>query len=347
MKILFVLGILCAALVLAFFWAAGFPQEPAGTREGAILAPESPPAPPPAPHELTLLTWNLSYAYGQGSEGRRFRAKPRDHFGKALESIAATIRASGADIVLLQEIDFGSRRSHHMNQLAALSEWTGLPYAAPAVSWHARWVPFPYWPPSEQFGPVVSGGAVLSRFPITRAQVHLFPRLPEQPWWYRAFYPHRYVQRVDLELGPGRTFTVVNLHLEAFLQEARERQARELSAALSEGAFGDVSVVGGDFNTVPPEASRFRDFNDGTEDAYLGDVTLPLIRDVRGLRETVPVDAYRADESAYFTFPAHAPNRRLDYLFLAERLGAKEWGVVRAAGTVSDHLPFRARVVLP
>jgi endonuclease/exonuclease/phosphatase family metal-dependent hydrolase len=299
--------------------------------------------PSPASRDIVVLTWNLAFAYGRGSEGARFFPRGRVDFERNLDRIAEVIRGSEADVVLLQEVDFGSKRSHRMDQMVELMYRTGYAHGAPALSWAARWVPFPYWPPSRQFGPVRSGGAILSRHPLSTPRVTLFAGLIEQPLWYRPFYPHRYHQRVDVNLG-GRVLRAWNLHLEAFKKSARERQARELAAELTSRQWPAPWVVGGDFNTTPPEAKKKSGFEDEPADDYEDDRTLESLRGIQGLRESVPVGDYVRDESRYFTFPSTGPNRRLDYLFASDGLKIKEARVLTDAGPCSDHLPLRVRL---
>jgi len=293
---------------------------------------------------IKVMTWNISYAYGIGSEGKNYQSKSRDHYINHLEKIAETIREQNADVVLIQEIDFAGKRSYDIDQLKFLAEKTGLVYGARAKSWRAGYVPFPYWPPSEHFGKLDSGGAVLSRFPIKQNLVSLYPRLKEQPWWYRYFYPLRYHQMVDVLIN-NQSYWLANLHFEAFNQVARFREAKKLANQMDSFNRGNLLAVGGDFNTTPSEAKKRNEFGDHTDDSYVGDDTLGLFRSVHKFSEAIQIDDYVANEARYFTFPSTVPNRRLDYIFVNKSNRFFDGRVVDA-GDVSDHLPFMVKIEL-
>lgn len=297
---------------------------------------------------LTIVTWNIAWGYGWGSEGSGGHLAP-DHFTRSIEAMAAFLRSVNADIVLLQEIDFDSTRSGHIDQLAALSEKTGLAYSARAVSWTAHWVPFPYWPPRNHFGAMSSGGAILSRYPITDNEVTLLEKPAKNPFWYNLFYLFRYVQRAEVAYG-GETIAIYNAHLEAFDLANRELQATELAERIrKEGAT--YTFLGGDFNSVPPEATVRSGYPDEPETNHERDATIATLRSA-GLHDTMPdtlgtnsggaqsAGAQDNEEATYFTFPSHAPNRKLDYLLVSPAFDVMSARVGHEAGKVSDHLPL-------
>ena len=96
---------------------------------------------------MKVLTWNISYGYGLGSEGSSaahpYEPKDRSHFELALRSIAGVIQTIDPDIALLQEVDFGSHRSHNQNELEILAGSTGLLHHRPIVSWNVPYLPYP------------------------------------------------------------------------------------------------------------------------------------------------------------------------------------------------------------
>lgn len=290
--------------------------------------------------ELRALTFNIAWGYGWGSEGSG-SAKDAEHFERTLDKLAEVISALDPDVVLLQEVDFGSTRSHHVDQAAVLARKARLPYVARAESWRANWVPFPYWPPRDQFGEMSSGGAIISRFPIRSNRVELLPKPSTNPFWYNLFYLFRYYQTAEIDLGE-ESARVINAHLEAFDRANREKQATQLANVLA--AVDDEHVIfGGDLNSVPEEATLRAAYPDEPSADHREDRTVALIRAVDGLQDTVPPKTFSTKESDWLTFPAHAPNRKLDYLFHSPDLGLIEVRVVTEAGTYSDHLPLFAR----
>ena len=333
-KILFIIIGILLLLIILFFWASHSPLK-TGSSDIPTIDYGSGEEVVPTDNKLKVLTWNLAFAYGFGSEGNGYVPKSAAVLSERLNKIGEAIKDSGADIVLLQEIDFDSSRSHHVDQLAELARITGLRYGAKAVSWEANYVPFPYWPLSYNFGEINSGGAVLSRYPITKNTVTLYPKPESNPFYYNAFYLYRYTQQVGVKLR-DKTLTIVNNHLEAYDKKTREDQAKGLSG-IAKNLKSDV-IIGGDMNTVPPEAKQKSGFPDEPDD-YRDDNTLSILRVMPGMKEIIPAEDYHKNESQYFTFPSFAPNRRLDYIFVPESAKIDEAHPINA-GTMSDHLPF-------
>ncbi len=325
-----------------FLWACGGIQRPR-TTNGQVYDYGTPEAAANGRSEITILTWNISYAYGAGSEGEGYVTRPAAEVTKRVDGIAKAIRESGADIVLLQEVDFDSRRSAHIDELERIAKAAGYRYAARAVTWKAGYVPYPYWPPSRNFGPVRSGGGILSKYPIKSNRVTLYPKPASNSGVYNAFYLFRFTETVEVDFA-GRKLTVLNNHLEAYDKANREAQAQALAAVLGADSQDGTVIAGGDFNSVPPEASKKANFADGP-DNYEGDTTIDTLRAVAGMKEVVEKEEYARGERKYFTFPSSAPTRRLDYIFVPSDAVVKEVQVGEA-GELSDHLPLMAKVAL-
>lgn len=327
------------AVVALLLWASGGIQSP-GTSDGIVYDFGSGAEAEERDNKLVVLTWNIAYGYGKGSGDESYTPKSPEEMAASLNLIGDAIKDSNADIVLLQEVDFGSRRSHYVNQLEELSKMTGLRYAAKALSWKANYVPFPYWPPSRHFGRVRTGGAVLSRYPIISNTVTLHPKPENNTLFYNAFYLFRYSQHVRVETG-DKVLSVINNHFEAFDSPSRESEANALAAIVA-GIEGRALIIGGDMNTVPPEASVKHGFSDDDAD-YRGEHTISILRQMLGIKDIVDVEDYTHNEQAYFTFPSYAPSERLDYIFVSNDVHVLDVEVIQA-GEMSDHLPVRAEL---
>jgi len=211
--------------------------------------------------KLRFLTWNISFAYGPGSDGIKkpgrpdYRHLPLSHFQSGLDSICQIIRDQRIDVAFLQEVDFESRRSHHQNQLEILARTSGLNYRLPIVGWDLPYVPYPGTNPLHHFGKTVSGGGVISRFPMRSIQNQLLPKPRENSFAYNLFYLSRYLQIFKLIL-PEQELNCVNFHLEAFSQDNRELHSIRLQDRLLD--YG-VAIAGGDLNgriELKPERDR-------------------------------------------------------------------------------------------
>src|SRR5690625_7652311 len=99
-----------------------------------------------------------------------------------------------------------------------------------------------------------SGQAVLSRLPVLDHR-RIVLEEPPNPFWYNAFYLDRLAQIVILDANPR--IALINVHLEAFHRETRERHARALVALVDTLAETHATLLVGDVHAVP-ERERTR-----------------------------------------------------------------------------------------
>ena len=250
---------------------------------------------------MKILTWNLSYGYGIGSEGdERYQPKSRAHFETSLQAISQVIARSDADVVLLQEVDFDSSRSHGVDQLAWIARKSGLLYRSEAISWRHPYIPYPGAWPDRHFGRMLSGGGILSRHSIEPLALDLLAKPRENPRLYNHFYLHRYLQTV-------RTagITLCNLHLEAFSKDNRELHLVRLQDRLIDH---EIDVAGGDFNGA-----------------------IDLGESARKTHQArMPRDP---------TFPSNAPRECFDGFIVKKTRSGSEAPVTLQTGGISDHFP--------
>ena len=177
-----------------------------------------------------------------------------------------------------------------------------------ALGMHVRFGPIYELPPARRFGL-----AILSRTPIVEFTNHVIPRLSTQtdeaepvplPGFLEA------VTAID-----GVRVHVFNTHLDYRADpRVRERQVRAMLDLMTETG---PTVLMGDLN-APPSAPELQ----------------PLLARLR--------DAWNATEERGLTYPAHAPEKRIDYILLSHHFSVAD---VRApAVRASDHLPVIADV---
>jgi endonuclease/exonuclease/phosphatase family metal-dependent hydrolase len=261
---------------------------------------------------LTALLASCAGA-GQGAGGREVTVLVYNiHAGKDaarrdnLARVAELVRGTGADLVLLQEVDRNTQRSGPADQPAALARLTGFSVA------FGRTIGF-------QGGDY--GVALLSRWPMRRdTLIHLATTAqPGDP-------PGDREQRgvlVTLVDAPGGPLVVLNTHLDASGEDYwRMREiAGILGVAAGVGEPGPV-LLGGDLNARPEsrihQAIRASGFRDAWTECGTGD----------GM-----------------TFPAAAPDRRIDYLYLPGDVRCLDARVL--PGDASDHRALLVRLQLP
>ena len=214
-----------------------------------------------------------------------------------LERVAEVVRATGADVVLLQEVDRFTTRSGGEDHVARLATLTGMHSA---------------------FGKTLDyqggqyGIALLSRWPIVRDTLYHLPIDPPQPRAGGSYEPRGALYAAIL--ADGDTLHVFNTHLDASRTDAYRRQeARALldlaAPLLSRGA---QVMIGGDLNSLP-------------ESAVLELLTAGDLRD--------PWPACGTGNG--FSYPDSLPVRRIDYLLLPTTLTCTRARVLEAGP--SDH----------
>lgn len=242
---------------------------------------------PPARDPLRILVYNIHAGKdAQGSDN--------------LERVADIVRRTGADLVLLQEVDRGTERSGRTDQPAVLARLTG---------YHAAFGQTLDYQGGEY------GIAVLSRWRIVSDT--LLP-LTVQPPQQRAggSYEPRGVLHVTVA-APGGALHVLNTHLDPSADDGYRLQEVEgvLSAARRLVPGAAPVLLGGDFNAVPESRVHQRVLGDSWRDAW--------IACGRGSAET---------------YPSHVPVKRIDYLFFPASLACESAVVLESAA--SDHRPL-------
>jgi endonuclease/exonuclease/phosphatase family metal-dependent hydrolase len=231
------------------------------------------------------------------------------HYGDPdLSKIAAVICSSGADVVGLQEVDVHwSERSAWADQAAEVAKACGMEF---------RYGPIYDLPPLEAGRPNRQFGvAILTRRPIVSWKNHLLTRLSTQAQAAPTPMPGFLQVTVDVD---GTQVDVFATHLDYRPDPAvRRTQVGEMLAILGDGSRPTVLV--GDMN-APPEREELAPLFSKLRDAWAG----------------------RADPG--FTYPADAPARRIDYVFLAGPLRALSARVLNT--TASDHRPVVAEVAI-
>src|SRR5690349_19308723 len=188
------------------------------------------PAPTPAPSlggSVRVLVYNIHAGKDAGGTPR-------------LAELANLVGQTGADVVLLQEVDVGTRRSGGVDQPAELARRTGFRSA---------------------FGRTIDydggrfGNAVLSRWPILEARTVPLDGAPPAGADNGRHEP-RGALRVVLAAPQGR-ITVYDTHLDAFGGDAwREQEADSLVKLIARAReAGETVLVGGDFNSTPESAA--------------------------------------------------------------------------------------------
>jgi endonuclease/exonuclease/phosphatase family metal-dependent hydrolase len=303
---------------------AAKPVKGISLKESVLEFPEITPLADPNPSQTKVISYNIGYA--SGDKNNKGSILTEKEITQNLDTIAQTIKTQNPDIVGLQEVDFKAKRSFDINQLEYIAQNAGLPYAAFVITWNKRYMPWPYWPPSIHFGQVVSGQAVLSRYPIASQSLLTFDKPSENPFWYNWFYLDRIAQNLTIKL-PNGAVNVWHIHLEAFKSKARLSQAIALSQAILK-KITDKTILLGDFNSV----SKVKEGLSAKQQAVLEDngEALEVI-----LRHTKLINAETPDTG--LTMPSWEPIKKIDHILYSSDWNLADVYVVDGI-TASDHL---------
>jgi endonuclease/exonuclease/phosphatase family metal-dependent hydrolase len=235
---------------------------------------------------MRLVSWNIHG--GQGIDGRR-----------DLGRVAALLEDMRCDAAALQEVG-DPHREGGASEVADHASWLGR-----RLGWFAA------YGPNLVLAGRPYGNAILSRFPISRAQNYDLSVPDREP---------RGCLRADLSLPGGNSLHLFNLHLGLSGGERRRQASMLLSAdLLRDTALTAPLVVCGDFN-----------------------IWSPLPGPIRRLLRSALRDAAAEMRSRRATYPSVLPLLRLDRAYVDDGVEILGCGVVNDPRTraASDHLPL-------
>ena len=126
--------------------------------------------------DYKILSWNIGFgAYEEDfgffmDGGTESRAWSRDRLKKNLDAIGETAAAQDADLMLLQEVDFDSDRSYHVDEALKLRTFDGLDVSTDsvfAVNYHSAYL---FYPITQPHGASNSGLLTTSKLGIRSAK---------------------------------------------------------------------------------------------------------------------------------------------------------------------------------
>ena len=328
--VLFPILLLLVAFALFYFWASGSQLE---ENELSTLVKYESPRQNHHKDTFRVMTYNIGYLSGMTNNLPVVASK--DLHSDNLTAAISFLKNSEADFIGMQEVDYAAKRSYMVNQLDSLAKYCDYGYGAKAVNWDKKYVPFPYWPPSVHFGETIAGQALLSKYPVLETKRIAMDKPESAPFYYKAFYLDRLIQVSTVDVG--QPLVVLNVHLEAFDTETREKQAKYLMDVFNKYASDYPVLLIGDFNARPPFASE----------TVTEEMSISSFLDAEGIASAITKTRYGQNEKAYFTFDTEEPYEMIDYIFYTEdKIKMINAGVSPQAGQISDHLPVWMDFVL-
>ncbi len=174
-----------------------------------------------AADSVRVLCYNIHY--GQGTDGKYDVAR-----------LAKVIAQTKPDLVALQEVDVGVKRSNRVHEAQRLSELTGLEVR---------------FGPTQHYEGGLFGNAVLTRLPILDVMIQPLPYTESTP--ERVTYPRGAI--VVTVMGPdGKPLRFISTHFQHNVPEDRVAEAKAINQYFA--SESEVpTILAGDMNARPEE----------------------------------------------------------------------------------------------
>lgn len=200
---------------------------------------------------LRIMTWNIGYgALGANADffmdgGTHVSTSTKEQVDNNMSAIIDRITSVDADVVMLQEVDIDSKRSHGVNESDTILSNVDGYESTFACNYKVLYVPYP-WP---TIGKVNCGINTFSKFDVADSTRIALPCPFTYPTRICNLKRCLMVNRIPLE-NSDKELVIVNLHLEAYDSgEGKAAQTAMLKEILeAEAKAGNYVIAGGDFN---------------------------------------------------------------------------------------------------
>jgi len=235
-----------------------------------------------------------------------------------LKRIAQLLQSVQLDIVVLNEVDFSSIWSGHVDEARVIAEEAGYPYIVEQRNLNMA-VPFV----SIRFG-----NAILSQYPISDTTFLDYPNPSEFIELFSGGYKEGVAAVVDLP--DDSQIQIVAVHLEVGSEAIRVASARMILDLQQQSSIPTIAL--GDFNSTARGYPGFHEDADGNNTIDL----LVASPQFTTLPQGLPLDP------RHLTFPSEKPVRVIDWIFVSPPWQILEKQVL--ASDLSDHLPVIAEL---
>lgn len=201
---------------------------------------------------LTILSWNIGYAglgddmdffYDGGKSTRTSQGRTNENLVQIVSFLKQN--SSRLDFILLQEVDFDSKRSYYVDQYNVLEDALDGFNGTKCYNYVSSYVPIPL---GDAMGSVKSGLVTFSKWPVAKVLRYQYPSSFSFP--VSLFNLKRGMLSAQLLLPSGDTLYVNNTHNTAFDTGNMRAQEIVFINNLLKGKHYSITV--GDWNCNPP-----------------------------------------------------------------------------------------------
>ncbi len=272
---------------------------------------------------LKIVTWNIKFGGGRidfffDCYGDRVLMK-YDEVIENLKGLVKKIKQMNPDVLYMQEVDINSKRSAYVDQLQWILDNTDLNYGYYASQWKSDYVP------SDGIGKMNSGSAILCKYKLTNGERIPLPLIEEQSGIVQYFYLRRNILKAKTTIK-DKDLYLVTTHTSAYSTDGtRLKQLQQIKEEVSKlDAEGKTFILGGDFNTIPPNSHVYENFEDSAcaDDPDFAAQSFKDELDYMNIFDcyepAITQDRYNNDNALFYSFTSNKNdfwNRKLDYIF--------------------------------
>ena len=207
---------------------------------------------------LRIVSWNIGYAglgddmdffYDGGTRMRTTRDRTVENLHGIIDFLKREATAKKADIILLQEVDFGSRRSYGIDEYDSLRAALPGYFGWWGINYQSDFVPIPVTNP---MGRVESGVVILTRWKPEEVTRYSYPGGFAFP--VRLFNLKRCLLSAEIPVrdsaGNVRTLYIDNTHNTAY--DTGHMRSGEMEFLNNFLAGKRYAITMGDWNSTPP-----------------------------------------------------------------------------------------------
>jgi endonuclease/exonuclease/phosphatase family metal-dependent hydrolase len=297
-------------------------------------------------NNIKIASYNIHFGIGFDA---KTKAIDKKSYLERLTNLSSVIKKMNADVVLLQEVDFKSKRSFFIDEAEYIAKMAGYKYIAKAPTLKKKF----HMCYNFVFGKLNYGISIISKYPIVSNEMVIFDYSKEIPNFIKWLFDPHGAQKCLIEYK-GRKIEIVNLHLDPWSQELRENQIEHLKEIWLDRLKVN-SIVGGDFNALAYYENKKDGFFQQDAPWFINRKKWDLKND-KTLLKLINLGFKEALESIsikfivktanYFTYPANHPLEKIDHIFTKNKLKVIHGSVFDDAKTASDHLPIYAEIQL-
>lgn len=264
---------------------------------------------------LEIATYNIAHGRGGKYGASNWQNKTETELLQHLDKIASQIQQANLDAIVLNEVDFSSVWSKHINQARYIAEKAGFRYVVEQRNMDI----------SIPFFNFIFGNAILSKHPIKSSELVKFPHASS----LENIFVGSHDGVMSVLQTPSRDIGLIAVHLEYRSEEIRVQSVKQINALAQAKPFPVFAV--GDFNSTPSNFTR-------AQKTAANENALSYLQTQTGFVS----DSKVVDNHSFYTFPSEKPNTTIDWIVGHGDIEAINTQIIQS--TLSDHFMLTSSI---